>query len=74
MSLTRTNLYLRQWEEAVGTLEKIDTNELTLDTGVLELPTETLQKTSLTELISRRVAVLRTDDPDHPYLIREEKN
>jgi hypothetical protein len=58
----------------VGTLEKIDPNELTLDTGVLELPTETLQDTNLSELVGRRVAILRTDDPNNPYLIREVKN
>ncbi len=72
--MTRTDIYLRQWEEAVGTLQKIDSNELTLDTGVLELPMKKLQMTNLTELIGRRVAVLRTDDPNHPYLIREDKN
>jgi len=56
-------------------LENIDTKqgEITLDAGVLHLPTDIIKMTNQTELTGRRVAVLRTDDPDHPYMIREVK-
>jgi len=72
-------MYLRPWDEIIGTLNGIETT----DTDVIALLTCTFEKHAaitiqkdspetqqLKKLLGRKIAILKTDDPQKPLVIR----
>lgn len=69
------NLHLKPWQEYIGHLENISYNNgkafLHFRKDVVVIPIEFAEK--LKNKMGKKIAVLRTDIPDKPYLWREEK-
>jgi hypothetical protein len=67
--------YLEPWEEAIGTLERIEPNQ-TETTAILICTIQkriaiALPKTNqLNKLIGKKIGILKTDDRKKPYTIR----
>lgn len=73
-------VWLRAWDEVIGTLTGIETT----DTDIVALLTCTIEKHAaitiptansdiqqqLKKLLGRRIAILRTEDPSKPFMIR----
>jgi len=76
---THQETHLKPWEEAVGTLDKIETSEtqtialLTCTykkTIAIPLPKEEPETQKLQKLVGQKIAILRTDDAQKPIIIR----
>jgi hypothetical protein len=81
-TLTQQSVHLRDWDEIVGTLDGIESTRS--DTDVIALLTCTIEKhiaiaierdfpeteQQLRKLLGKRVAILKTDNPQKPLAIR----
>ncbi len=76
---TRQNVQLTPWEEAVGTLDRVEEREaqtvayltcIVKKQIAFSLPKDDLETKKLPKLVGQKIAILRTDDPKKPIIIR----
>lgn len=76
---SRKNVLLKPWEEAIGTLDKIENNEtetiafltcIYAKQIAIPLPKDQPETQKLPKLIGKKIAILRTDNPQKPIAIR----
>lgn len=76
---SRQNIHLKTWEEAIGTLDKIQNTECEIVAFLtctyekqiaISLPKDQPETHKLTKLIGQKIAILRTDDLHKPVIIR----
>jgi hypothetical protein len=78
-TLTEQRVYLRPWEEIVGTLTGIEISDLettalltctTRKHIAITLPKDQTDSTQLQQLIGKKIGILKTEDPERPLAIR----
>lgn len=76
---THQEIHLNPWEEAIGTLNKIENSEtqtIALLTCTykkqiaIPLPKDHPETKKLQKLIGQKIAILKTDNPEKPIIIR----
>jgi len=76
---THQEIHLNPWEEAIGTLDKIENSEtqtIALLTCTykkqiaIPLPKDQPETQKLQKLLGQKIAILRTDNPEKPIIIR----
>ena len=71
--------HLNPWEEAIGTLDKVENSETQIialltctykKQIVIPLPKDQPETKKLEKLLGQKIAILRTDNPEKPIIIR----